>query len=91
MIGGAVMLSILVPIQIQVREPQELNLHQGYLVNATISTARIIGLPNLAKRTAANPENNSQDVAWLVRQSLNYQKIMNQREKFIRELVNKNE
>jgi hypothetical protein len=87
MISGAVILSLLVPIQIHVREPQKFNLHQGYLVNATISTARIIGLPNLAKRTGANPENNSQDVAWLVSQSLNYQKMMNRRERFIRELV----
>jgi hypothetical protein len=88
MISCAVILSLLVPIQIQIREPQVFNLHQGYLVNATISTARIIGLPNLAKRTATNPESNVQDVAWLVSQSLNYQKMMNRREKFIRDLVN---
>ncbi len=87
MISGAVILSVLMPIQIHVREPQRFNLHQGYLVNATVNSARIIGLPNMAKRTGKNPENNNEDMVWLVRQSLNYQKIMNRREKFIRELV----
>lgn len=75
------------PIQIHISEPQKFNLHQGYLVNATISTARIIGLPNLAKRTGKNPEINYDDVVWLVRQSHNYQKVISRREKFIRELV----
>lgn len=87
MISGAVILSVLMPIQIQVNEPQKFNVHQGYLVNATINTARIIGLPNLDRRTRKNPEGNSDDVVWLVRQSLNYQQMISRREKFIKELI----
>lgn len=87
MISGAVIMSLLVPIQIQANQPDKLNLHEGYLINATISTARIIGLPNMAKRTTRNTENHSEDVVWLVRQNINQQKKMTRREKFIRDLL----
>lgn len=89
MISGAVIMSLLVPIQIQANQLDKFNLHEGYLINATISSARIIGLPNMAKRTTRNTENHSEDVVWLVRQNINQQKKMTRREKFIRELVGK--
>ena len=88
MIGGAVIMSLLVPMQIQAHQVDRFNLHKGYLINATISTARIIGLPNMAKRTSRNTENHSEDMVWLVRQNINQQKKMTRREKFIRDLVN---
>lgn len=88
MISGAVIMSLLVPIQIQANQLDKFNLHEGYLINATISSARIIGLPNMAKRTTRNTENHSEDVVWLVRQNINQQKKMTRREKFIRELIN---
>ncbi len=87
MVSGAVIMSMLVPIQIQVHQLDKFNLHEGYLINATISTARIIGLPNMAKRAARNTENHSEDVVWLVRQSVNQQKKMTRREKFIRDFL----
>lgn len=89
MISGALIMSLLVPMQIQAHQLDKFNLHEGYLINATISTARIIGLPNMAKRTTRNTENHSEDVVWLVRQNINQQKKMTRREKFIRELVGK--
>ena len=88
MISGAVIMSLLVPIQIQAHQSEKLNLHKGYLIYATINTARIIGLPNMAKRTTRNTENHSEDVVWLARQSVNQQKRISRREKFIRDLVN---
>jgi competence protein ComGC len=87
MLSGAVIMSMLVPMQIQAHQLDKFNLHEGYLVNATISTARIIGLPNLAKRAQRNTENHSEDLVWLVRQSVNQQKKITRREKFIREFV----
>lgn len=87
MISGAVIMSLLVPIQIQANQLDKFNLNEGYLINATISSARIIGLPNMAKRAARNTENHSEDVVWLVRQSVNQQRKITRREKFIRELV----
>ena len=89
MISGAVIMSLLVPIQIQAHQSEKLNLHKGYLIYATINTARIIGLPNMAKRTTRNTENHSEDVVWLVRQSVNQQRRISKREKFIKELVNR--
>ena len=87
MISGAVIMSLLVPIQMQVNQLDKFNLHEGYLINATISTARIIGLPNMAKRTTRNTENHSEDVVWLVRQTVNQQKKMTRREKFTRDFL----
>lgn len=87
MISGAVIMSLLVPMQIQANQLDKFNLHEGYLINATISTARIIGLPNIAKRARKNLEGYSQDVVWMIKQS-NYEKKMTLREKYIRELVN---
>ncbi len=87
MISCAVIMSLLVPIQIQVRQLDKFNLHEGYLINAAISSARIIGLPNLAKRARKNLEFYSQDVVWMIKQS-NYEKKMTLREIYIRELVN---
>ena len=87
MISGAVIMSLLVPMQIQANQHDKFNLHEGYLINATISTARIIGLPNMAKRTSRNTENHSEDMVWLVRQNINQQKKMTRREKFIRDLL----
>lgn len=87
MISGAVIMSLLVPIQIQANQLDKFNLHEGYLINATISSARIIGLPNIAKRARKNLEGYSQDVVWLVRQNINQQRKITRREKFIRELV----
>ncbi len=86
MISCAVIMSLLVPIQIQVRQLDKFNLHEGYLINAAISSARIIGLPNLAKRARKNLEGYSQDVVWMIKQS-NYEKKMTLREIYIRELV----
>jgi hypothetical protein len=86
MISGAVIMSLLVPIQIQAYRLDKFNLHEGYLIHATISSARIIGLPNMAKRARKNTEGYSQDVVWMIKQS-NYQKKVTLREKFIRELV----
>jgi hypothetical protein len=87
MLSGAVIMSMLVPMQIQAHQLDKFNLHEGYLINATISTARIIGLPNLAKRAQRNTENHSEDLVWLVRQSDNQQKKITRRKKFIREFV----
>jgi hypothetical protein len=87
MISCAVIMSLLVPIQIQVRQLDKFNLHEGYLINAAISSARIIGLPNLAKRARKNLDGYSQDVVWMIKQS-NYEKKMTLREKYIRDLVN---
>ena len=87
MISCAVIMSLLVPIQIQVRQLDKFNLHEGYLINAAISSARIIGLPNLAKRARKNLDGYSQDVVWMIKQS-NYEKKMTVREKYIRDLVN---
>jgi hypothetical protein len=87
MISGAVIMSLLVPIQIQANQLDKFNLHEGYLINATISSARIIGLPNIAKRARKNLEGYSQDVVWMIKQS-NYEKKMTLREKYIRELTN---
>ena len=87
MISGAVIMSLLVPMQIQAHQLDKFNLHEGYLINATISTARIIGLPNVAKRTTRNTENHSEDVVWLVRDSVNQQGKITRRERFIRDLV----
>ncbi len=87
MISGAVIMSLLVPIQIQANQLDKFNLHEGYLINATISSARIIGLPNIAKRARKNLEGYSQDVVWMIKQS-NYEKRLTLREKYIRELVN---
>lgn len=87
MLSGAVIISMLVPMQIQAHQSDKFNLHEGYLINATISSSRIIGLPSLAKRAQRNTENYSEDVVWLVRQNINQQKKMTKREKFIRELV----
>ncbi len=87
MVSGAVIMSMLVPVQIQAHQLDKFNLHEGYLINATINTARIIGLPNLAKRARKNLEGYSQDVVWMIKQS-NYEKKMTLREKYIRELVN---
>jgi competence protein ComGC len=71
MVSGSVIMGLLVPMQIQAHQLDKFNLHEGYLINATISTARIIGLPNMAKRAQRNTENYSEDVVWLVRQSVN--------------------
>jgi hypothetical protein len=87
MISGSVIMSFLVPMQIQAQQLDKFNLHEGYLINAAISSARIIGLPNLAKRARKNLEGYSQDVVWLIKQS-NYEKKMTVREKYIRDLVN---
>jgi hypothetical protein len=87
MISGAVIMSLLVPIQIQANQLDKFNLHEGYLINATISSARIIGLPNLAKRAARNTENQSEDVVWLVRHSINQERRITRREKFIRDFM----
>jgi len=87
MISGSVIMSFLVPMQIQAQQLDKFNLHEGYLINATISSARIIGLPHLAKRARKNLEGYSQDVVWLIKQS-NYEKKMTVREKYIRDLVN---
>jgi hypothetical protein len=87
MISGAVIMSLLVPIQIQANQLDKFNFHEGYLINATISSARIIGLPNIAKRARKNLEGYSQDVVWMIKQS-SYEKRMTLREKYIRELVN---
>lgn len=87
MISGAVIMSLLVPIQIQANQLDKFNLHEGYLINATISSARIIGLPNIAKRARKNLEGYGQDVVWMIKQS-SYEKKMTLREKYIRELVN---
>ena len=87
MISGAVIMSLLVPMQIQANQLDKFNLHEGYLINATISSARIIGLPNIAKRARKNLEGYSQDVVWMIKQS-NYEKKMTLREKYIRELTN---
>jgi hypothetical protein len=87
MISGAVIMSLLVPIQIQANQLDKFNLHEGYLINATISSARIIGLPNIAKRARKNLEGYGQDVVWMIKQS-NYEKKVTLREKYIRELVN---
>jgi hypothetical protein len=86
MISGSVIMSLLVPIQIQAHQLDKFNLHEGYLINAAISSARIIGLPNLAKRARKNLEGYSQDVVWIIKQS-NYEKKMTLREKYIRELL----
>lgn len=86
MISGAVIMSLLVPIQIQANQLDKFNLHEGYLINATISSARIIGLPNMAKRARKNTEDYSQDVVWIVKQS-NYEKKVTLREKYIRKLI----
>lgn len=88
MISGAVIMSLLVPIQVQIHQLNKFNLHEGYLINATISTARIIGLPNIAKRDQRNADNRGEDSVWLLRQSVNYQKVVSKREKFIRDLFN---
>ena len=87
MISGALIMSLLVPMQIQAHQLDKFNLHEGYLINATISSARIIGLPNMAKRARENLEGYSQDVVWMIKQS-SYEKKMTLREKYIRELVN---
>ena len=87
MISGAVIMSMLVPMQIQAHQLDKFNLHEGYLINATISTARIIGLPNMAKRAQSNTENYSEDIVWLVRQNIKQQKKMTKREKFIRDFL----
>jgi hypothetical protein len=86
MISGAVIMSMLVPMQIQAHQLDKFNLHEGYLINATISAARIIGLPNMAKRARKNLEGYSQDVVWMIKQS-NHEKKMTLREKYIRELI----
>jgi hypothetical protein len=87
MVSAAVIMSLLVPIQIQTHQVDKVNLHEGYLINATISSARIIGLPNLAKRAQRSTDNHSEDLVWLVRQNINQQKKMTRREKFIRDFV----
>jgi hypothetical protein len=86
MISCAVIMSLLVPMQIQAHQLDKFYLHEGYLINATISSARIIGLPNVAKRTRKNHEGYSQDVVWMIKQS-NYEKKVTLREKYIRELL----